>query len=115
MDFPAVHGAAVVAVTRARAGEGPSLIEARTYRYMPNTSNDDDTRYRSREEVETWRKRDPLGRVRGLLLESGELTEEVATALEHAVAEEVAQAAAWAEAPPTPLPQAPLLHTYAAR
>src|SRR5258708_16265912 len=64
MDLPAVHAAAVTAVARARAGGGPSLIEARAYRYMPNTSNDDDTRYRSRDDIETSRKRDPMSHVR---------------------------------------------------
>ena len=76
MDLLAVYPAARAAVERARAGEGPSLIEARAYRYMPNTSNDDDTRYRSREEVETWRKRDPIARLRSHLLASGALTEQ---------------------------------------
>src|SRR5438477_8275250 len=115
MDLSAVHGAAIAAVTRARAGEGPSLIEARAYRYMPNTSNDDDTRYRSRDEIETWRKRDPIARVRSLLLESGALSEEAATALETEVAEEVAEAATWAEAQPDAPPEAALLHTWAER
>ena len=115
MDLPAVHGAAVAAVARARAGDGPSLIEARAYRYMPNTSNDDDTRYRSREEVETWRKRDPIARVRGLLLDAGVLSEESATVLDNEVAEEVAEAATWAEAQPDAPPEAALLHTWAER
>jgi 2-oxoisovalerate dehydrogenase E1 component alpha subunit len=48
------------AVDRARAGEGPSLIELRTYRFYSHTSDDDDRTYRSREEVEEWRKRDPI-------------------------------------------------------
>src|SRR5947208_3886275 len=64
MDLAAVYNAAAAAVERARSGDGPSLIEARAYRYMPNTSNDDDTRYRSREEVESWRQRDPIVRLR---------------------------------------------------
>src|SRR5260370_1848315 len=100
MDLPAVYTAASAAVDRARTGQGPSLIEARAYRYMPNTSNDDDTRYRSRDEVEAWRKRDPIGRVRGLLVESGVLSEQAAAALEQEVAEEIAEAATWAEAQP---------------
>jgi len=58
----AVYEAASAAVKRARAGEGPSLIEARVYRYGANTSNDDDSRYRSRAEVEEWRARDPIDR-----------------------------------------------------
>jgi 2-oxoisovalerate dehydrogenase E1 component alpha subunit len=50
------------AVDRARAGEGPSLIELRTYRYYSHTSDDDDRTYRPREEVEEWRKKDPIPR-----------------------------------------------------
>jgi 2-oxoisovalerate dehydrogenase E1 component alpha subunit len=115
MDLPAVYAAAAQAIDLARAGQGPSLIEARAYRYMPNTSNDDDTRYRSREEVETWRKQDPIGRARGLLVESGVLSEQAATALEGQVAEEVAEAATWAEAQPDAPPQDALLHTWADR
>jgi 2-oxoisovalerate dehydrogenase E1 component alpha subunit len=48
------------AVDRARAGEGPSLIELRTYRFYSHTSDDDDRTYRSREEVDEWRKKDPV-------------------------------------------------------
>src|SRR5919197_792945 len=82
MDLLAVLPAARTAIERARAGEGPMLVEARAYRYMPNTSNDDDTRYRSREEVEIWRQRDPLVRLRVKLLESGALSEDGAATLE---------------------------------
>ena len=63
------------AVARARAGEGPTLIEAETYRYYAHTSDDNDALYRSREEVETWRKRDPVARVRQYLIENRLLTE----------------------------------------
>ncbi|MCA1644650.1 MAG: thiamine pyrophosphate-dependent dehydrogenase E1 component subunit alpha [Chloroflexi bacterium] len=115
MDLPAVYTAAAEAIQRARSGHGPSLIEARAYRYMPNTSNDDDTRYRSRDEVETWRKRDPIGRLRGLLVAYGVLSEDAATALEREVAEEVAEAAAWAEAQPDAAPEQALHHTWAER
>ena len=50
------------AVDRARAGEGASLVELRTYRYYSHTSDDDDRTYRSREEVDEWRKKDPIPR-----------------------------------------------------
>ncbi|MGH2737081.1 MAG: thiamine pyrophosphate-dependent dehydrogenase E1 component subunit alpha [Actinomycetota bacterium] len=50
------------AVDRARSGEGPSLIELRTYRFYSHTSDDDDRTYRTREEVEEWRKKDPIPR-----------------------------------------------------
>lgn len=50
------------AVDRARAGEGPTLIELRTYRFYSHTSDDDDRTYRPREEVEEWRQKDPIPR-----------------------------------------------------
>jgi 2-oxoisovalerate dehydrogenase E1 component alpha subunit len=113
MHLLAVHTAAVTAVQRARSGEGPSLIEARAYRFMPNTSNDDDTRYRSREEVEEWRKRDPIAQLRAHLVASAGITGSRLTTLEQEVAEEVAEAAAWAEAEPEAQPEEALLHTWA--
>jgi 2-oxoisovalerate dehydrogenase E1 component alpha subunit len=113
MDLLAVYPLARQAVERARRGDGPMLVEARAYRYMPNTSNDDDTRYRSREEVEIWRQRDPLVRLRVKLLESGALSEDGAATLESDVSQEVAEAAAWAEAQPDAQPEDVLLHTWA--
>lgn len=107
MDLLAVYRAARTAVDRARTGEGPSLLEARTYRYMPNTSNDDDTRYRERSEVEEWRQRDPIARLRAALGGDG------LASLEDEVAEEVAEAAAWAEAQPDAEPHDALRHTWA--
>jgi len=113
MDVLAVYPAARQAIERARSGAGPSLIEARAYRYMPNTSNDDDTRYRSREEVEEWRHRDPIGRLRAELVQRGALSAHSADQLEREVGEEVAEAAAWAEAQPDAQPDDALLHTWA--
>src|SRR5205814_2448503 len=113
MDLLAVAAAAKTAVDRARSGEGPSLVEAKTYRYMPNTSNDDDTRYRSREEVDDWRRRDPIGRLHSLLLDSRAASESKLEALEREISDEIAQAAAWAEAQPDAQPSDVLLHTWA--
>ena len=113
MDLLSVYPAAASAVGRARGGDGPSLIEARAYRYMPNTSNDDDTRYRSREEVSEWRARDPIPRLRAALIERDELTDSACTALEEEVRNEVAEASAWAEAQPDAEPDAVLHHTWA--
>jgi 2-oxoisovalerate dehydrogenase E1 component alpha subunit len=109
MQLGDVFGAACAAIERARAGQGPSLVEARCYRYLPNTSNDDDSRYRPREEVEEWRRRDPLSLLRARLAPHG--LEE----LEAEVEAEVAEAAAWAEAQPDAEPEAVLLHTWAER
>jgi pyruvate dehydrogenase E1 component alpha subunit len=61
------------AVDLARAGEGPFLVEAVTYRMLPHTNADDDTRYRDRADVERWEGRDPLRRVQAHLREVGVL------------------------------------------
>ncbi|WP_038049716.1 thiamine pyrophosphate-dependent dehydrogenase E1 component subunit alpha [Thermus caliditerrae] len=71
MDVLASYYVVREAVERARMGEGPSLVELRVYRYGPHSSADDDSRYRPREEVEAWRKRDPLGRFQRFLEERG--------------------------------------------
>ena len=90
------------AVARARAGEGPTLIEAETYRYYAHTSDDNDTLYRSREEVETWRKRDPVARVRQYLIENRLLTETDEENLDTEVVSVLAMAVESAEAGPAP-------------
>jgi len=66
----------VEAVERARRGEGPTLVEAKTYRPVPHSTADDDRSYRSREEVEAWKKRDPILLYEKRLMEKGLLTEE---------------------------------------
>lgn len=113
MDLLAVYHAVAEAVARARRGDGPTLLDARVYRYGSNTSNDDDTRYRSRAEVEEWRTRDPVPRWRNELLARGVLTEADAAALDAEVAAEVEDAVAWAETAPDPAPEDALLYTYA--
>ena len=75
-DIIAVHEATRAAADRARAGGGPTLIEARVERYLPHTSDDDDTRYRPREEIAEARKRDPLTIFANQLRQSGLLTDE---------------------------------------
>ena len=66
-DVLAVLAVTRQAVSRARAGGGPSFIEAITYRMGPHTTADDPTRYRSDAETELWRRRDPIDRMRRLL------------------------------------------------
>jgi pyruvate dehydrogenase E1 component alpha subunit len=100
-DLLAVHAASQEAVRRARAGEGPTLIEAITYRIGPHTTTDDSGRYRSDDDVAAWRHRDPLERVRRLLEREGawfadwqrEIEEMEAQAVEASVAEAEALAA----------------------
>lgn len=70
-DAVSVHCAVRSAVELARQGGGPTLVEALTYRMEAHTTADDPTRYRSREEVDRWRDRDPLERLTGLLRHHG--------------------------------------------
>src|SRR6478609_2203207 len=67
----------------ARRGNGPAFIEAVTYRMGPHTTSDDPTRYRDKEEVERWRRRDPIARVEALLRSRGEFDEAFVTSVEH--------------------------------
>lgn len=66
-DVLAVQSVTEWAMDRARRGEGPALIEAFTYRMGAHTTSDDPTKYRSRDEEEAWRAKDPIARVRSLL------------------------------------------------
>ena len=66
-DPLAMYRATRDALDRARRGEGPTLIEARTYRLMMHTTADDPSKYRKEDEVDSWRRRDPLVRMRRLL------------------------------------------------
>ncbi len=112
-DILAVYQVTREAIARAERGEGPTLIEAKTYRLTPHSSADDDRTYRSREEVAAWEARDPIRRLREYLLSEGLLTEAEDAALQAAVREEVEEAAAFAEAAPYPPPEDALTHIYA--
>lgn len=96
--------AARQAVERARAGEGPTLIECKTYRFQPHTSDDDDRTYRSREEVEEARHRDPIVRFGAYLKEHGIADEAAIEAVWGEVRAEVEAAVrtAWEAADPDP-------------
>lgn len=113
-DILAVYEASAAAMARARAGDGPTLIEAQTYRLAPHTSNDDDRRYRSREEVAAWRAKDPVARFRTYLVEQGILSEQDATAMWERAVRDVEQAAEVAERAPAPAPESAAQLVYAA-
>ncbi len=91
-DLLAVHHVTAEAVRRARAGEGPTLIEALTYRLGPHTTSDDPKRYRDSVEEEHWRARDPLERVRLYLAGAGAWDEPWQQELEKAWGEELDEA-----------------------
>ncbi|WP_088809969.1 MULTISPECIES: thiamine pyrophosphate-dependent dehydrogenase E1 component subunit alpha [Listeria] len=100
------------AVDRARAGEGPSLIETVSYRFTPHSSDDDDSAYRSKEEVNDAKAKDPLLIFQNELLEAGVLTEEILQKLEKEIAKEVNEATEYAENAPYAEPESALLHVY---
>jgi 2-oxoisovalerate dehydrogenase E1 component alpha subunit len=112
-DAAAVYAAVRRAVTAAARGDGPTLIEAVTYRVDAHTNADDATRYRSPDEVDRWRARDPIARLRRYLLSRGELGESAVAALD---AEAAAAAAALRDrlsADPAPDPGELFRHVYA--
>ncbi|WP_319436665.1 pyruvate dehydrogenase (acetyl-transferring) E1 component subunit alpha [Mycobacterium sp. RTGN5] len=76
-DILACYAVMAEAAERARAGDGPTLIEAVTYRMEPHTTSDDATRYRTAAELAEWSARDPISRYRTYLHQNGLLTERV--------------------------------------
>ncbi len=113
-DVPAVHEATSQAARRARAGQGPTLVEAHVERYLPHTSDDDDTRYRARDEVEEARKRDPLKILREQLREQGILSEDVNRKFREDAARVVNEATDFVESAPYPQTDDFYDHVYAA-
>ena len=97
-DILAVYTAAREAVDRARSGGGPTLIECVTYRMAVHTTADDPKRYRSAEEVEQWKKRDPITRFQTYLTDKGLLSEDKITGLDGEISEEIQTAIDRAEA-----------------
>jgi pyruvate dehydrogenase E1 component alpha subunit len=99
-DVMAVYDATKEAVTRARMGGGPTLIEAVTYRIGPHTTADDPGRYRTEEESGEWRRKDPLERLRLFLSERDRWTEHWQAQLDQQASAEIERAIAVAEALP---------------
>jgi 2-oxoisovalerate dehydrogenase E1 component alpha subunit len=112
-DVLAVYAAAKEAVERARRGDGATFIEAKTYRLVPHTSDDDDRRYRTAEEVAEWAKKDPLIRYKAWLEEHGVASGEEIEELQAKALAEVDEATHYAENAPLPDPESALLHVYA--
>ncbi|NNF11003.1 MAG: tungsten formylmethanofuran dehydrogenase [Acidimicrobiia bacterium] len=110
-DALTVYATTRDAVERARGGGGPSLVEAQTYRYYGHTSEDRDSDYRTAEEVERWRKKDPILRLHQYLVEARLLPDALERELEDQVEQEVALAVEGALAAPEP--DDPLSHVYA--
>jgi 2-oxoisovalerate dehydrogenase E1 component alpha subunit len=112
-DVLACYEAMKQAHERARAGEGPTLIECKTYRFLGHTSDDDDKTYRSRDEVEQARHRDPLQVFGAYLRTSGLLDDVGAEELRADVKREIDEALAAAWEAPDPEPASALRHVFA--
>jgi TPP-dependent pyruvate/acetoin dehydrogenase alpha subunit len=111
-DVPALFAAATEAVEAARSGAGPTLLEAMTYRHRGHHEGDP-MAYRSKEEVEAWRARDPIPRFRAWLFERSLLTPTEDGRLAAEVQAEVDAATAFARESPWPVPEAALEDVYA--
>ena len=100
-DFNEVTEAVDAAAVRARAGEGPSLVEAMTYRWRGH-SKSDRNRYRTKEEIAEWMDRDPIPRLANLLVTHGIMTEAAVQDLENEATKIIAEAVEFATASPEP-------------
>ncbi len=113
-DCLAVWDAARIAIERARAGQGPTLIEARTYRVVGHHEGDPlFGTYRTKEEVEAWKLRDPLALLRRRLVASGIAADAEIDAIEREVQAEITDAEAFWAASPEPDPATAFDHVYA--
>jgi 2-oxoisovalerate dehydrogenase E1 component alpha subunit len=112
MDAVAVWQTVRPLVAEARRGGGPFLVEAKTYRLWPHSSDDDDTRYRPREELEEWTKKDPITLFRQRVTEDHIFPPDDLDEIEQRVADEVKEAVQWAEQQPDPAPEDALGFVY---
>jgi len=114
MDTVAVYEAAGEAIARARAGDGPTLLECKTYRYFDHVGvRGMGLTYRTDEEVEEWKKKDPIDQFEARLAEQGVLSAEEAQAVHDAVMSEIDAAIQFAEESPYPEADSILEDVYA--
>jgi TPP-dependent pyruvate/acetoin dehydrogenase alpha subunit len=111
-DVEAVYAATLEAADRARAGEGPALLELETYRFAGH-SRSDPGHYRPKEEVAEWRTKDPITRFEAKYLARGLLTEQIIASYKVGVEQELNEAVAFAETSPSPLPEECLKGVFA--
>jgi len=113
-DAAAVATASAAAIDRARAGQGPALIEAKTYRWYGHAINNPASAIgRDETEIAAWKARDPIPRLERRLLDEALASEDELRGIDAAVAEELEKSIRFAEASPTPAPQDALRDVYA--
>ncbi len=111
-DVLEVYDAATEAVKRARAGEGPTLLECKTYRWKGHSKSDQE-RYRTKEEIEAWKEKDPIKRFRETLISEGVISEGEAKQIEEEASQTIAEALEYAMASPEPSVDTVLEGVYA--
>ena len=111
-DLLAVHEATQKAIDRARKGDGPTLIECKTYRWLGHNFNDPEL-YRKAEEKEAWKQKCPVKRFEEYLRGRGLLDDAQVKGIYQSVNEEIEEAVRFAEASPLPSPEDTLLDVYA--
>ena len=112
-DFFAVHAAVSHAARRARAGEGPTLIEAEVFRLQSHSTDDDQRAYREAAELSAEAAKDPIPRLRETLISRGWLTVETDREMTNRVTADVERATDEAEVAPDPDPATLARHVYA--
>jgi pyruvate dehydrogenase E1 component alpha subunit/2-oxoisovalerate dehydrogenase E1 component alpha subunit len=112
-DILAVYTVTKEAAARARAGDGPTFIEAVTYRRLGHSSSDDPTKYRDEAEVKAWEQRDPVDRFRTYLQKQGLWDDEKETAFKEGIAQRVNDAITAAEANGPPEDETLVTDVYA--
>jgi pyruvate dehydrogenase E1 component alpha subunit len=112
-DLFAVYKATKEAIKKAKRGEGPTFIECVTYRMSNHTTADDATRYRSKEEVETWKPKDPILRVKLFMEKKGLWTETYQKEVEEISRRTIDEAIKTAESVEPPHPRDMFTYTYA--
>jgi len=112
-DVLACHKAGRDAVERARAGGGPTILEAKVLRLTAHSSDDQQTKYRPPEELDEEKARDPVPRFRAQLMDAGVLDDEKHAAFVAEAKQAIDDATDWAEAQPDPDPARALLGVYA--
>jgi TPP-dependent pyruvate/acetoin dehydrogenase alpha subunit len=113
MDVLAIYQVARIAVARARAGEGPSFLVCQTYRYGGHGMSDRDRPYRTRAEEESWKLKDPIGRLEQHLFATNAANDIELEAIQRKVEEEMNQAVEYGLAASPPAPEEVHLHVYA--
>lgn len=100
-DIVTVYDAASEAVERARSGGGPTLVECMTYRWKGHSKSDQEL-YRTKEEIEAWKRKDPIKRFRELLVSGGTLDEDEVARIEEEASRTIAAALEFAKSSPEP-------------